>query len=197
MATSEFGDGKVNIKELIQKLVSKWYIFLIAQLVLVPVAFAYIYFADNVFLIRASILLNGEVKNGLSSEKFLKGMELMSSHTELEDEIGILKSFNLSESTIGKLDFGILYFSKSNFRSFERYGKNFPFKIELDSTVNQMIDVPIFVERTSDSTYKIHASANEANSYNFYTKKIVEHLSNIEINSSGVNKKLLTDKNLR
>src|SRR6478736_695621 len=124
-------------------------------------------------------------------------MELMSSHTELEDEIGILKSFNLSESTIGKLDFGILYFSKSNFRSFEKYGKSFPFKIELDSTVNQIIDVPIFVNRTSDSTYAIHASANEVNSYNFYTKKIVEHLPNIEISSSGISSKSFVGENLR
>src|SRR6478736_2727863 len=104
-------------------------------------------------------------------------MELMSSHTELEDEIGILKSFNLAESTIEKLDFGVLYFSKSNLRSTEKYGKSFPFKIELDSTVNQIIDVPIFVNRTSDSTYTIHAVANEANTYNFYTKRIAEHLS--------------------
>jgi capsular exopolysaccharide synthesis family protein len=193
----EFGDKKINLKELIQKLVSKWYFFLIAQLILIPLAFAYIYFADNVFLVRASILLNGEVKNGLSSEKFLKGMELLSSQTELEDEIGILKSFNLSESTVGKLDFGILYFSKSNLRSSERYGKSFPFKVELDSTVNQIIDVPIFVNRTSDSTYTIQTSATEANTYNFYTKKIVEHLSNVEINSSGVNNKWFKQKNLR
>src|SRR5690349_16623551 len=108
-STAELGEGKINIKELIQKLVSKWYFFLIAQMILIPLAFAYIYFTDNVFLVRASILLNGEVKNGLSSEKFLKGMELLTSHTELEDEIGILKSYNLSESTIEKLDFGVVY----------------------------------------------------------------------------------------
>src|SRR5579859_4414016 len=119
--TREFTDGKINIKELLQKLIAKWHFFLITLLILIPLAIIYIYFADNVYLIRASILLNGEVKNGLSSEKFLKGMELLTSHTELEDEIGILKSYNLSESTVKRLDFGITYYAESNLRSFERY----------------------------------------------------------------------------
>lgn len=193
----EFGDGKINIKELIRKLATKWYIFLIALLILIPSALAYIYFTDNVYLIRASILLNGEVKNGLSSEKFLKGMELMTSHTELEDEIGILKSFYLSESTIRRLDFGVVYYSKSNLRSYERYGKSFPFRIELDSTVAQVIDIPIYINRTSDSTYAVRASGNELNTYNFYTNRIVEHLSSLDIKSSSQNNKSFLDKNLK
>jgi len=194
--TPDFADGRINIKELIQKLMAKWYYFLITLLILIPAAFAYIYFADNIYLVRASILLNGEVKNGLNPEKFLKGMELMTSHTELDDEVGILKSYNLTESTIRKLDFGITYYSKIDFRSFERYGTDYPFLIELDSTVNQIVGVPIFIERPTDSTYAVHASAKEAGTYNFYTNKAAETEANPEFNGSRSNDKPFIDKNL-
>src|SRR5580765_1540730 len=130
-------DDKINIKAIIQKLTSRWYYFFFALLVALPLAYVYNEFADNIYQVRASILLNGQVKNGMNSEKFLKGMELLNSHTEIEDEIGILKSYNQVGSTLQKLDFGISYFEKQNFKTFERYGSEYPFKVELDSTVNQ------------------------------------------------------------
>ena len=194
--STDFMDGRIDIKELLQKLTAKWYYFLVTLLILVPLAGAYIYFADNIYLIRASILLNGEVKNGLNSDNFMKGMELMTSHTELEDEVGILKSYNLSESTIRKLDFGITYYAKSNFKTFEPYSKFYPFKIELDSTVNQIVGVPIFIERLTDSTYSVKASAKEVDTYNFYTNKAAERTEIVEVNVTNSNNKSFIDKNL-
>lgn len=188
-------DGKINIRELIQKLISKWHYFVIALLVLVPLAFAYTYFAPSTYLVRASILLNGEVNNGLSSEKFLKGMELLSSQTELEDEIGILKSHNLAESTIRKLDFGITYFSKSNFRTAEQYGA-YPFTIELDSTTNQIVNVPVYIRRIDDSTFSVAVSAKSVGTYNFYTNRSEEKVPQIEINTTYSTHKPFAYKNL-
>src|SRR6185503_9780884 len=148
-------DDKINIKAIIHKLTSRWYYFFFALSVALPLAYAYNEFADNIYQVRASILLNGQVKNGMDSEKFLKGMELLTSHTEIEDEIGILKSFNLVGSTLQKLDFGISYFEKKTFKTQEKYGDDYPFKIELDSSVNQIINVPIFIRRTSPNEYSV------------------------------------------
>jgi len=194
--TNELTEGKINIRELIFMIASKWYYFLITLLVLLPLATAYIYFTSNSYLIRASILLNEEVKNGLNSEKFLKGMELMSTHTELEDEIGILKSYNLSESTIRKLDFGISYYTKSNFRSFEQYGKGFPFKIKLDSSVSQLVGVPIYIKPLGNNSFSIQAFAKTAGTYNFYTNKNGESVFHIGINTFGSDKKPFVTKHL-
>jgi capsular exopolysaccharide synthesis family protein len=195
--SSEFIHGKINIKELIQKIKSKWYYFVFSLLVLIPLASAYIYFTQNVYLVRASILLDGEVKNGLNPGSFLKGMELMSSQTELEDEIGILKSYSLTENTVQKLDFGISYYAKSNFRSYEPTAKNFPFIIELDSTVNQIVGVPIYIERTSDSTFSVTASSGKAGTYNFYTNTAEETLQRFEVNDIGAANTFLAQRNLK
>lgn len=187
---------KINIKELIQKITSKWYYFLITLAILLPLAFAYIYFSSNVYLIRASILLNGGVRNGLNPDSFLKGMELLSSNTELEDEIGILKSSNLSESTIRKLNFGITYYTKSAFRSYEPSARAYPFTVVLDSTVNQLVGVPIFIKRTSDSTYSIRAIAKKAGTYNFYSNQPQETVTEVDIQTAGLAGSIVSELNL-
>ena len=189
-------DGKIDIKSLFLKLASKWHYFLITLLIVLPLAYAYTEFANKVYQVQASILLNGEVKNGINSEKFLKGMELMSSHTALEDEVGILKSYNLCETTVRKLDFGVSYFEKLNLTTTEQYENDRSFKIELDSSVNQIINVPIFIERTSDSTYSVRATAKEVNTYSFYTNQIEDHVSRVNINVELPNSKVYLGDNL-
>src|ERR1043166_8954315 len=139
---------KVDIRAIIHKLICRWYYFLLTFMITLPLAYVYMKFADNIYQVRASILLTAQAKNGMGNEKFLKGMELLSSHTELEDEIGILKSFNLVGSTLQKLDFGITYFEKKNFKTFEKYHDDYPFKIELDSSNNQILNVPIYIKKT-------------------------------------------------
>jgi capsular exopolysaccharide synthesis family protein len=195
--SSELADGKINIKELIQKLIAKWYYFLITLVILLPLGYAYSYFSDSIYLIRASILLNGEVKNGLSSESFLKGMELMTSNTELDDEVGILKSYNLSLSTINKLDFGITYYAKTSFKSVELNKREYPFSVILDSTVSQLTGIPIFIKRLSDSTYTVEASGTKVGTYNFYTHTSGEVIETVSIHSDLTSTHFAADKNLQ
>src|SRR5882672_5347888 len=182
-------DEKINVKAIIQKLTSRWHYFFFTLLVLLPLAYAYNEFADSIYQVRASILLNGQVKNGMDTEKFMKGMELMTSHTEIEDEIGILKSYNQVGSTLQKLDFGVSYFEKQNFKTFEKYGNDCAFKVEMDSTVNQIVNVPIFIKRTSTKTYSVHVAAKNASTYNFYTNQPTEHLPVTSIDHTRGNDK--------
>lgn len=189
-------DEKINIREIFQKLTSRWYYFLFCLLITVPLAYLYIRFADTIYQVRASILLTQQMKNGMANEKFLKGMELLTSHTELEDEIGILKSFNLVGSTLQKLDFGISYFEKNNLKTYEKYNDGCPFRIMLDSTIHQIINVPIYIKRTSPGTYTVIASAKNVSTYNFYTNQLEGVLPAVEITQIQAEEKPFVSKNL-
>src|SRR6478736_1786076 len=190
-------DGKINIKALVQKLGSKWYYFVITLILVLPLAYLYNEYADRVYQIRASILLNGEVKNGIDNEKFLKGMELFTSHTAIEDEIGILKSYQLVERTIRRLDFGVSYYEKKNFKTYENYDNDeYPFVVELDSTVNQAINVPVYIQRTSAENYRVQVSGKEVETYNFYTNKVTLKVSKVYANAELPNETPFTIDNL-
>jgi capsular exopolysaccharide synthesis family protein len=190
-------EGKIDIKLLVKKVFSNWYYFVITGLIFLPLAYLYIKLTDNVYQIRASILLSSDMKSGIRSEKFLKGMELLAPNTEIEDEIGILKSYNLVGSAIRKLDFGISYFEKQNLKTVEKYGLDRPFIVELDSTIDQIVNVPIFIQRTSDTTYAVKASGEDAPTYNFYTNQSGNSGDDeIEISANGFVDKPFKAKNL-
>ena len=189
-------EGKIDIKLLAKKVISKWYYFFLTGIIILPLAYLYIKFTDRVYQVRASILLGSEMKNGIRSEKFLKGMELLTSNTELEYEIGILKSYNMVGSAIMKLDFGVSYFEKEDFKTVEKYGTNRTFIIQLDSTVDQIVSVPIFIQRTSENTYRLKVSGENVPTYNFYTRTTGSSLASVEIDSLGFAGKPFHNKNL-
>jgi len=189
-------EDKVDIPAIIRKLASRWYYFLISLTLVVPLAFVYLKFANNIYQVRASMLLTAQTKNGMGGEKFLKGMELLSSHTELEDEIGILKSFNLVGSTLQKLDFGISYFEKGNFRTYEKYGDEYPFKIILDSAVDQIANVPIHIKRISPGSLSLKVAGKNVSTYNFRKSALMDVVPSVDIDQIIHEKDSFVNNNL-
>jgi capsular exopolysaccharide synthesis family protein len=189
-------NGKIDIKTLLQKLSLRWYYFLFTMCAVLALAFLFVEFTPRVYLIRASIMLNTEVKSGIQSEKFLKEMELFTPKTEIDDEIGILKSYDLIRTAIRKLDFGVSYLERKNFKTVEKY-RDFPFTVVLDSTVNQLVGVPIFITRTSDKTFSVDVSGKDLGTFNFRENRAGESIAAIDIHAVCFNDKPFEHKNLR
>ena len=190
-------NGKLDLRALIGKLISRWYIFVIALLVMLPGAWLYLSTTDSIYKIRASLLLDSPGQSGMEGEKFMKGMELLGSSNEIEDEIGILKSYHIVGTALRKLDFGVSYHEKRNFNTVEVYEEPFPFTIELDSTANQIVDVPIYIERTSAKTFSLHASGENAGTYNFNTGKSGSAIKEVDIHSVWFTNEPFVHENLK
>jgi len=173
-------DGKLNIKQIFRKLISKWYYFLIALIITLPLAYAYIILSTKQYVVKASLLLKSETQTGVDSDDFLKGMNLYTTQTGIEDEIGILKSYSMVDRAMRELDFAIQYFTSKNFATEEKYGDS-PFTIELDSVVNQIVDVPVYIELVSSTRYKVRVSAKNVSTYNFYTNQVEGFVDHIDI----------------
>lgn len=174
-------EDKINIKKIFHKLIAKWYYFLIAVMIVGPLAYAYVKMATPKYLIKASLLLKNENPGGgYGPDQFLKGMDLFSANIDLEDEIGMLKSYANVEGAIQRLNFGISYFTEKNLMSTEHYGET-PFTIDLDSSAAQLVGVPIYIERLSSSKYMVRASAKEASSYDVLTNASREEIPLVDI----------------
>jgi capsular exopolysaccharide synthesis family protein len=187
-------DGKINLKAIIVRLLSKWYYFLIALLVVIPLAYLYLRITPKQYQVRASLLVKNE-EPAMSTDQFLKGMDLFAEKTELEDEIGILKSYSMVEQAMRQLNFGISYFTQKNLVTTEHYNSS-PFVIELDSVVDQLIHVPIHIERMTSDAFRVTAEAKNASTYNAYTNKIQRSNSAVSINQVGSVSKKFEVKNL-
>ncbi len=188
-------DEKIDIKAIFTKIISKWHYFLIALLIVGPLAYAYTRFARELYQIRSSVLLKSEKSSGVGPEQFMKGMELLTSQTKLEDEIGILKSFANVESTVNTLNFGVSYFAEKKFKTFELYGET-PFSVALDSSVNQVVGANIFIERVSNEKFLISASTENVSTYNLLTGEVVEEIPIFEVQGIQDIDKPFVNKNL-
>jgi capsular exopolysaccharide synthesis family protein len=173
-------DGKINIKQILRKLFVKWYYFAIALFITVPLAYVYTKLAPKQYVVKASMLLKSETQTAMDSDDFMKGMNLYSSQTGLEDEIGILKSYTMVDRAMRELDFAVEYYVSKNFAKEERYGDS-PFTVVIDSVVNQVVDVPVYIEKISSTRYRVRVSAKNASTYNYYTNQIEGVIDRLEI----------------
>ena len=187
-------DGKINLKAIIVKLLSKWYYFLIAVIVIMPLAYLYLLVTPKQYQVRASLLVKSEEPT-MNTDQFLKGMDLFAQKTELEDEIGILQSYNMVEQAIRQLDFGIAYYTKKNLVTTEHYA-NKPFTVVLDSVIDQIINVPIYIERMTSDAYRVTVDGKNVSVYNAYTNKSPGSIGKISINQVGSVSKPFATKNL-
>ncbi len=168
-------DEKINIKHLVRKISSHWWYFIVAAILFVPLAYLYTKIADEIYSVKASLLIRSEEQSAPNSEKFMKGMELLTSYTEIEDEVGVLSSHSMIEEVLRQLDFGVSYFEKQNFKDVELYEK-VPFKIELDSAKVQMINVPIYIEKMESESYRIYAEGKDVPMFDMKLNEIADEI---------------------
>ena len=168
-----------SIRQTLRRLRSRWYYFLIALLIAIPLGMLYIRLSPQQHKVKATLLLQSETPS-MQSGNFLTQLGLKKPGTSIDDEIGILQSNSVIEKTIRELDFGVSYFTKKNFITVEKYGDS-PFTIEIDSVVSQMIGVPVYIELVSSTRYKVQASGKNVSIYNPYTNQVESVVDEVEI----------------
>ena len=88
----------------------------------------------------------------------------------IENEMGVLSSYSLTERTMKNLDFFVAYFEEENFISQELYGDN-PFEVIYDTSHLQPVNMEFTVKILSSSKYLIQAEAENATLYDYSTFK--------------------------
>lgn len=177
-------DDKIDIKYLLKKLVSHWFYFLLAITFIFPAAYLYMQLTNPVYLVTASLLIKNEESPSARNEKFMKGMELLSSDTELEDEVGKLGSFSMIEKAIRQLDFQVSYHEEQYLKSVELYHKT-PFIITLDTASRQLIDIPIYIERVSEKGFIVSASGHDVTVFDQSLGEVVTALPDVDFEKGG------------
>jgi len=169
-------DRKVtSIRQTFRRLRSRWYYFLIALLIALPLGYLYNKLSPQQHQVKAALLLRSETPS-VTPGNFLPEKP----RTAIADEIGILRSNSVVEKAIRELDFGVSYFTKKDFVTEEKYGDS-PFTIEIDSVVSQAIGVPVYIELISSTRYKVSVSGKNVSIYNPYTNQVESVISQLEI----------------
>ena len=161
----------IDIKGLIIKFLSYWYLFVIFGFVALVAGFVYNRYTPNVYQVSASIYVK-EQKMGMDAAAMMTGLKFRSMGN-VQNEIGILQSYMLAERALRKLDLNVSYYVKGRLATVELYQNN-PFTVEVDYSVPQMVNVNYNVKILDNGQYRLTAKADRANMYDFQEDKFLE-----------------------
>ncbi len=111
-----------------------WYLYLIGAIICLALAFLHIrYKITPEYYVSGKILLNSkEEGSGLGS---FNNVGLIKNSSNIEDDIGVLRSYDLMQQTINELGLSVSYYVKGRFSEIEVYEKTLPIKIVLNDSV--------------------------------------------------------------
>jgi len=178
----------IDIRKVFYHLLSKWWYFLISLPICLGIALFYLKTTPETYEVQAKMQLKDQSlkDKGVGQEKFLSGLELLADNSELEDEIGILSSYNMIGKALERVDFNI-----SLFRFPKKYGplgrmmddeiyyKNF--KINLDESKPQILNIPIYISFPDENHYQVEAFADEATLFDLQSQSVLQDKLSVEV----------------
>ncbi|NND33199.1 MAG: polysaccharide biosynthesis tyrosine autokinase [Saprospiraceae bacterium] len=153
---------ELNLKEFLKNAWAHKFLYIASILVFGALGYGYLKWAPPVYEADTSILVNTQGSGRLFTEgNFRDGGLVGDSEKNLFNEMNILKSVGLVQSTIEDLDIQVSYHSQNIIIKREHY-KDFPFRVKLiQDKPNQLVNVPIYVKMLSDASYQLTINVHD------------------------------------
>lgn len=176
-----FQEENIDIKVVLVKFWRYWPLFLLTIMLALMLAFAFNKYTPPIYQVSATVLIE-EDKGNMNAQDLL-GFGIMGNNKNLENEIGLLKSYSLAYKTIEKLDFYVSYYYKENMITKELY-QNAPIIVEFDDDYPQLIRTKFSIEILSDEEYRIVFAAKKSSTYDFLKHKRIQQ--NLDLSYSEI-----------
>jgi tyrosine-protein kinase Etk/Wzc len=147
-------EEKTQIKAFQYKLVSKWYWFLLFGILGLAVAFAYSFYLPAKYQAKSTILVQNE-SNALRGKEFFEDDGSLRG-INIQDHIGVLKSFSLSKQVLVNLNWNVSWYRKMLFYNMDLYGLE-PFLVYETDMGENPNDFPLFVKMISEDEYIVRS----------------------------------------
>jgi tyrosine-protein kinase Etk/Wzc len=171
-----------DIKEFLYKMTGYWVLFVIGIVASFVVAFCVNKWSTRIYEVKTSLLIQDE--KSLLDAKFTSGLNVYNNTYKLSNEIGILRSYSLTQRALSKLDFGIGYYTTQQLIQQELY-TTCPFKFYLDTASPQPLFIDIYVKVTSPTTFVVDADEKNVSFYNFLAQKFIQKKSTYRLHFTG------------
>lgn len=166
----------IDIKNLIYKFLGKWHWFVACLAVALVIAFYVNRFSQRTYEIKTSVLIKDE-KSVLDDRFSAIGMD--NTQYKISNEIGVLKSYQMTQRALLRLDFQTDYFLESRFYAVDLY-KSSPFIVVIDTSVTQPVQAKFFVSFTSEDEFDLTIDEENVGFYDFKEKKYTGTSSHVK-----------------
>ena len=153
----------LDYKKLLFDALKFWWLFAITIPLALLVVIMYHRYTQPIY--RASMTLLMEERGSENAQNsMMEGFGLSSGMRSLDNQIAILRSWEIIRQTIRELDFHVSYYKTGRMKSTELYGST-PFKIHFDSIHPQLINTPIYITQIDDETFRLNAYNESGTSF--------------------------------
>jgi len=170
----------VNLKALFRKITSRWYLFLVFLPLALGIAYLYMRFTPKIYEVKASILIDDKSKDTPEQDRFLRGMGAFAPKTQLKDEVQLLTSYRYMKQVMDRLNMRVSYFSVEDYKTMEEYN-DFPFRVKIDTSKAQMINVPIYVKRVNKDLYEMQIAGKKVKVYDILADRELEEIQQVDV----------------
>lgn len=178
---TELNEEVIDLKQIFYKFLKYWYLFIIAIILSLAVAYLFNKFSKPIYKVSTTILIKDE-KSAFDAQALL-GLGNLKNAQSIENEIGVLKSRSLITRAIRSQNFDISYFSEENFITQELYDQS-PFTVVFDTLFPQPAGMRFNIIINNNKEYNLTAVGEKASLY-YYTHTRKDIPINEPINISG------------
>lgn len=148
------GDGLPDIRKIFNLVVKNWYLFLISFPLCFGGIFLYHRYTQVIYKGTITVMLKSDEPKSISRAELIEGFGLSPEMKSLENQTIILRSKKVVKRVIDRLDFCIDIYSNGFLKDYDLYQKA-PFTILMDSSHQQLINVPIYVQPIDQNKVRI------------------------------------------
>ena len=146
-------EEQIDLKELLFKYLKYWPYILACAFIGVLCAVLVNRYATPIYRVEASIVVNDEPSGTLGQDIF-ESAGLSIPKSNVENEIGILKSYTLAFEALNALNFNVFYYKDGFIKKSEIYG-NAPFLIEADWKHPQLVGGMFAIRKLDNRKFQL------------------------------------------
>ena len=131
--TRQYGEG-FNLKTWFSRMLQFWPWFLLSLAICLTLAYLYLRYTNPVYNAAASIIVKDEKKGAdVTDNSLLKEIGLGGNTKLVENEIEILKSYDLMEAVVNNLQLFVSVKHVGRIRDVDAFGNDLPFKFYIQN----------------------------------------------------------------
>lgn len=163
---------ETDIKKVAELILKNYKLFIAGSLIAFSSAFLFNRYSVPTYSVSSSILIQGNnsMQSGSGNGNDFLYSNLFGGNQNFQNELWILKSYPVVETTARNLDLSVLYFSKGKFNYYELY-KEAPFIVSFLPDHPQPRDIMFTVTFLSDGYFNVTAESKNATFLNFEKNK--------------------------
>lgn len=149
-------DSGINLKEVLALVLSYWWLLLLCVILGIGIAHLKNRYAVDEYLVKATVLIESEISPGV-----IPGGDMFSASTRrMDNQIGILKSYTLAESTLKALDFELSYTLVGNVKDKNLYPSR-PFYLDFPDGIGAFSGQTLNVKVVAEDRFEVSLNGGE------------------------------------